>query len=86
LGFLCIFQNTAQSKQSPNRLKIAQSGTDDMILKIFSPKNLAKILAFWPTVVLLKLLIVFVKILSYHMFLRKTPFFRRKLAKNRGKL
>jgi hypothetical protein len=38
---------TAQRKQSPSRQKFAQSGTDVMILKIFSPKNLAKILALF---------------------------------------
>jgi hypothetical protein len=42
-----IFAKTTQRKQSPNRRKFAQSGTVVMIFKIFSPKNLAKIFAFF---------------------------------------
>jgi hypothetical protein len=44
---VCNLQSTAQRKQSPNRRKFAQSGTDVMIFKKFSPKNSAKILAFF---------------------------------------
>jgi hypothetical protein len=41
-----------QTKQALNSRKFAQSGTDVMILKIFSPKNLAKNFAFFaPTTV-----------------------------------
>jgi hypothetical protein len=49
-----------------------------MILKIFSPKNLAKILAF-----LLKLHLVFAKKYDENIgvFLEKRQIFRRKLAK-----
>jgi hypothetical protein len=53
VGYFRNFPVTVQSKQS----QIHQSGTDVMILKIFSPKNLAKILPF-----LLKLQLVFAKI------------------------
>jgi hypothetical protein len=48
-GLLSTFP-TAPSKQSPIGPKFAQSshpGTDVMIKKIFLPKNLAKILAFF---------------------------------------
>jgi hypothetical protein len=48
-----------------------------MIFKIFSLRNLAK-----NVTVLLKLLLVFAKMWSYHCFLRKTPIFCRKLAKS----
>jgi hypothetical protein len=34
-------------KIAPKRRNLAQSGTNAMILKIFSPKNLAKIFAFF---------------------------------------
>jgi hypothetical protein len=40
--YFCNFQNTAISKQSPNKQKFAQSETDVMILKIFSQKKIAK--------------------------------------------
>jgi hypothetical protein len=52
-------------------------GTDVMIFKIFSPKNLAKKLAF-----LLKLLLVFCKNCDHNIvFWEKRQFFRRKLSK-----
>jgi hypothetical protein len=53
-------------------------GTDVMILKIFSPKNLAKILAFFAqtTASFCKNLIIIL------VFEEKTQYFRRKLAKN----
>jgi hypothetical protein len=35
-------KKTAKIKRSPNRRKFAKSGTDVMILKIFSPKNRRK--------------------------------------------
>jgi hypothetical protein len=50
-------------------------GTDVMIFRIFSPKNGEK-MAFW-----LKTKLNYAKNLSYHWFLRKTPFFRKKLSK-----
>jgi hypothetical protein len=46
MDYFCNFQKASQRKQVPNRRKFAQSGTDVMIFKIFSPKNLAKKLAF----------------------------------------
>jgi hypothetical protein len=54
------------------------SGTDDMIFKIFSPKNFAKIMT-----ILFKLLLVFCKNCDHDIvfFLEKRQFFRRKLAK-----
>jgi hypothetical protein len=44
-----IFQKKCAKRQknAPKLLNFAQSGTDVMIFKIFSPKNLAKQLAFW---------------------------------------
>jgi hypothetical protein len=48
-----------------------------MILKIFSPKNLAKILAFFAQASAS----FFAKIVIVHWFLRKLQFFRRKSAK-----
>jgi hypothetical protein len=41
-----ICKKTTQSKKSPIGRKFAQSGTDVMILKIFSPKKFCKKLAF----------------------------------------
>jgi hypothetical protein len=43
LGYFVTFEKkNVQRKQSPNRRKLAKSGTDVMILKIFSPKKIAK--------------------------------------------
>jgi hypothetical protein len=53
-------------------MKFTRPETDVMILKILSPKNLAKILAFICSNYCYK---VFAKIWSLHWFLRKTPFF-----------
>jgi hypothetical protein len=52
------------------------SGTNVMILKLCSQKNLAKILAFFAQTT-----VTFCKKLIITLILRKTPFFRRKLAK-----
>jgi hypothetical protein len=41
-----VIKKATPIKRSPNGRKLAQSGTDVMILKIFSPKILAKKLAF----------------------------------------
>jgi hypothetical protein len=46
LGTSVIVKNLPKIEHSPNGRKFAQSGTDAMIFKIFSPKNSAKILAF----------------------------------------
>jgi hypothetical protein len=54
----------------------SKSVTDVMILKIFTPKNLVKMLAF-----LLKLLLVFAKKLIITLVFEKRPIFRQKLAK-----
>jgi hypothetical protein len=46
-GFFCKFLKTAYvNKTIPQCAKFAQSGTDGMIFKIFSPKKFAKKLAF----------------------------------------
>jgi hypothetical protein len=42
LGCYCIIKKTAQRKQSPNRWRFAQSGTDVMIFLMFLPKIFAK--------------------------------------------
>jgi hypothetical protein len=42
VDFFCHLQKADQNKQSPYRRKFAQSGTDVMILKIFSPKKSAE--------------------------------------------
>jgi hypothetical protein len=55
--------------------------TDVMILKIFSAKNLAKILAFF-----LKLLLVSAKIVIITLVFEKTPIFSPKIGKNRRKM
>jgi hypothetical protein len=75
-------KKTAQSKQSPNRLKFAHSGTDVMIFKIFLPKNLAKILAFFAQTTA-----SFCKKIDHNIvFFRKTPIFSPKIGKNRRKV
>jgi hypothetical protein len=56
--------------KSPNRRKFAQSWIDVMIFKMFSPKNLVKMLAF-----LLKLLLVFAKILIIALVFEKNANF-----------
>jgi hypothetical protein len=56
--------------------KRIKSGTDVMIFKIFSPKNLAKILAFFAQTTA-----SFCKNVIITLVFEKTPFFRRKLAK-----
>jgi hypothetical protein len=64
-----------------NRRKFAQSGTDVMILKIFSPNFLAKKLAFFgPTRT------NFSKKLIITLVFEKTPIFSQKIGKNRRKL
>jgi hypothetical protein len=69
-------------KRGPHcpRLPRWSPGTDVMIIKIFSQKNLVKILAF-----LLKLLLVFAKIVIITLVFEKTPIFSPKIGKNRRK-
>jgi hypothetical protein len=52
------------------RVGLSPPGTDVMVLKIFSPKELAKIFAF-----LHKLMLLFCKNLIITLVLRKTPIF-----------
>jgi hypothetical protein len=52
-----------------------------VIFEIFLPKILAKKWRFWH-----KSKLNYAKILSLRWFLRKTPIFSPKIAKNRGKL
>jgi hypothetical protein len=56
-------------------------GTDVMIFKIFSPKNLAKILAF-----LTQNKASFATIVIITLVFEKTPIFSPKMGKNRRKL
>jgi hypothetical protein len=64
------------------RNRFISSGTDAIILKIFSPKNLAQILAFWA----LTSASVFKHLIKTLVFEKKRHFFRRNLTKNRRKL
>jgi hypothetical protein len=75
----CNFQKkTIQSEQSSNGSKFIQSGTDVMILKIFSPKNLAKILAFFAQTTA-----SFCKNLIITLVFEKNANFSQKIGKNR---
>jgi hypothetical protein len=80
-SYFCHFHKTDQRIQSPIVRKFAESGTDVMSLKIFSPKNFAEILAF-----LTQNKAKLCKNLIITLFLRKTPIFSPKIVKNRRKL
>jgi hypothetical protein len=73
------FGRNFSEKDEPKRRNFSRSGTDVMILKIFSPKNSAKKLAFFVS----KQSQILKKV---HHNIGKTPIFSPKIEKNRRKL